>query len=261
MQIIDTHAHYDDKAFDGDRDEILSSLPSHGVICCINVGASIEGAKESIRLAEKYDHVYAACGIHPDDTGYFEDRKDMSDPLEEIRALASHPKCVAIGEIGLDYHWMVQSKEVQQYWFAIQLELALEADRPINIHSRDAAQDTFDMVKQYHGHDGRGIIHCFSGSAQMAREYVKMGYHLGIGGVVTYKNGRVLKEVVSTIPIEYLVTETDCPYLAPAGHRGERNYSGYLPIVVEEIARLKGMETEEAAAILYENARRVYRLP
>ena len=293
MKIIDTHAHYDDKAFDDDRDELISSLPSHGVIYAVNVGASFAGARDSVRLAEKYPHIYAACGIHPDDTGYLEallPAEAISEALSQIRSLASHPKCVAIGEIGLDYHWMVQPKEVQKRWFIAQLELALEMGKPINVHSRDAAQDTFDIVRDYHYRgfaqsgigqrerpdscrhpdsqsdfhrqfDCPGIIHCFSGSPEMAREYVRMGYYLGIGGVVTYKNGRVLKEVVRAVPIEYLVTETDCPYLAPTGHRGQRNDSTYLPLVVETIAQLKEMDTEEAAAVLYENACNVYGLP
>ena len=296
IEIIDTHAHYDDKAFDADRDRLLRVLGrcnpepqedpaaspeasladnpaadltdgpaeesgDYGfrkdirIAAIINVGASMRGAEESIALARKWPFIYAAVGIHPDDTGCLDE-----EALAHIKELAAEPKCVAIGEIGLDYHWMVEPKETQQSWFVRQMHLAKELGLPINVHSRDAAQDTFDLIKKEHAGSTGGIIHCYSGSAELAREYIKMGYYLGIGGVVTFKNGKVLKRVVEETPLERLVTETDCPYLAPVPHRGERNCSGYIPYVVEEIARLKGLETEETARILCENARKIYRL-
>ena len=186
---------------------------------------------------------------------------DRSGKFARLEQLCLDPKCIAVGEIGLDYHWMVQPKELQSKWFIRQLALSEKLHLPINVHSRDAAADTFEIVKTYHAHTGEGgIIHCYSGSVEMAREYVKMGYHIGIGGVVTFKNGRVLKDVVRQIPIEWLVTETDCPYLAPEPLRGRRNDSRLIRYVVEAIAGLKEMDVREAAARLFENALQVYRL-
>ena len=271
IRIIDTHAHYDDKAFDTDREALFISimkgrtesgrpdLPEKSfpqdvqIEAVVNVGASMRGAMESIAMAKRWPFIYAAVGIHPDDTGCMNEAA-----IGQLRELASDPKCVAIGEIGLDYHWMVEPKEKQQYWFIRQMHLSKELGLPINVHSRDAAQDTFDLVKREHAGSTGGIIHCFSGSAELAREYVKLGYYLGIGGVVTFKNGKVLKRVVDETPLERLVTETDCPYLAPVPYRGKRNCSLYIPLVVEEIARIKGIDTETAARVLCENARRVY---
>ena len=254
--IIDTHAHYDEEAFDADREELLSSLPSSGIGAVVNVGASLEGAKESVRLAQKYPHGYAAVGLHPDHVGEFE--KDPDGTFEILKNLAKSEKTVAIGEIGLDYYWHVEEKEVQKRWFAAQMEMALALNLPINVHSRDAAQDTFDLVRDVHAGKGTGIIHCFSGSPEMAREYVKRGYFLGIGGVVTFKNAKTLVRVVEETPLEFLVTETDCPYLAPVPHRGKRNCSAYLKLVVEKIAQIKGIPAPEAERQLFENAERVY---
>ena len=255
-KIIDTHAHYDSEGFDPDREELIASLPEHGIVYAVNVGASMYGAEQSIEFARRFPHMYAACGIHPDDVGDLDEEKML-----HLRELCLQEKCVAVGEIGLDYHWMVQPKEVQKTWFIRQLELAVELGLPVNIHSRDASRDTFDIMKAHHAGTTGGIIHCYSGSVEMAREYVKMGYCLGIGGVVTFRNGKTLKKVVEEVPAEALVTETDCPYLAPEPYRGKRNSSLYLPYVVEEIARIKGMDPDEAADILFENARRVYSLP
>lgn len=253
--IFDTHAHYDDKAFDEDREELLSSLAKKDIGYVVNVGASLRGARESIALSSRYSSVYAAAGIHPDEVGCMND-----EVMEELRTMCRLEKTVAVGEIGLDYHWNVESKEVQKHWFSEQLKLAKEVDLPINVHSRDAAQDTFDMIKAEHAGSTGGIIHCFSGSLEMAREYVNMGYHLGIGGVVTFKNGKTLKQIVKEIPIEHLVTETDCPYLAPEPFRGKRNDSSYIRYVIKTIAELKELPVEETEAVLFENAKRVYHL-
>ena len=253
MIIIDTHAHYDEEAFDTDREELLASLPEAGISFVVNVGASPEGVRDSVELSRRYPHVYAAVGIHPDHVG------DMSEEtLDWLEGLASDPKTVAIGEIGLDYHWDVWPREIQKLWFARQMELAVKTGLPINVHSREAAQDTFDLVRSVHAGSTGGIIHCYSGSAEMAQEYVSMGYHIGIGGVITFRNGKTLKRVVETLPLSALVTETDCPYLAPSPHRGERNSSLLIPLMIEEIARIKQMDVEETAQILYENALRVY---
>lgn len=253
--IFDSHAHYDDKAFEQDRDELLSSLSAHNVGYVVNVGASLRGARESMSLASRFSNVYAAAGIHPDEVGCMNDAV-----MEELRSMCRLDKTVAVGEIGLDYHWNVEEKEVQKKWFLEQLRLSKKVDLPINVHSRDAAQDTFDLIKAEHAGSTGGIIHCFSGSPEMAREYVRMGYLIGIGGVVTFKNGKTLKQVVKETPIEYLVTETDCPYLAPEPFRGKRNDSSYLKYVVKTIAELKELPVETAEEILFENAKKLYRL-
>ncbi len=254
MRIFDTHAHYDSEQFNEDREQLLQAILAGGS-CITNVGATFEGAVWSLQTAERHDGMYAACGVHPDEVGELDEEK-----MARLKAMCRQEKCVAVGEIGLDYHWMVQPKQVQQQWFIRQLALAKEADLPVNIHSRDAAQDTFDIMKEHHAGTTGGIIHCYSGSVEMAREYVKLGYYIGIGGVVTFKNGRVLKEVVKEVPLERLVTETDAPYLAPVPFRGKRNCSMYIPYVVKEIAFLKGRDEEETAQILFENAQKVYRL-
>ena len=255
MKIFDTHAHYDSESFDADREELIASLPANGIVYAVNVGASMYGAEQSIAFAHRYAHMYAACGIHPDEVGDLNEEQ-----MEHLKDLCLDEKCVAVGEIGLDYHWMVQPKQVQQTWFIRQLELSRELDLPVNIHSRDAAQDTFDIMRSHHAGTTGGIIHCYSGSPEMAKEYVKLGYYLGIGGVVTFKNARALKQVVEQVPLEALVTETDCPYLAPEPNRGKRNSSLNIPYVIGEIAQIKEMDVSECAQILFENARRVYRI-
>lgn len=282
MWIFDTHAHYDSEQFDEDRDALLSAMPGllavqggltgagmqdWQVACAVNVGATFTGAAESLSLAQRYPGVYAACGVHPDEVGELEEAekeagKAAGNPVfERLAQMCLNEQCVAVGEIGLDYHWMVQPKELQQKWFIRQLALSEKLHLPVNVHSRDAAADTFEIIRTYHAHTGEGgIIHCYSGSVEMAREYVKMGYHIGIGGVVTFKNGRVLKEVVRETTIDRLVTETDCPYLAPEPFRGRRNDSRHIRYVIEAIAGIKGMDVADAAERLFENAKRVYHL-
>ena len=271
MVICDTHAHYDDEAFDADREALLGrELTQEGVEFVVNMGASMEGAEASVSFAKKYPVVFAGCGIHPDDTGVFEGKETSTgmrfdradDVMQHLRNLCSGEGVVCVGEIGLDYHWMIETKEVQQRWFREQMRLAHELGLPINVHSRDAAKDTFDLIRENYdaGRFTGGIIHCYSGSVELAREYVKMGYHIGIGGVVTFKNAKVLKRVVTEIPTEYLVTETDCPYLAPEPFRGKRNDSRNIRYVVEAIAALKGMDAETCAEILRRNAKSVYRI-
>ena len=255
MIIADTHAHYDDPSFDADRDQLFAGAKSRGIGLIVNVGATLEGARASLAYARKYPVVRAACGIHPDECGVMD--QQVMDELEEM---CRAKECVAVGEIGLDYHWMTQSREIQQKWFIRQMELAVKTDLPINVHSRDSAKDTFDLIKAHHAGTTGGVIHCFSGSAQLASDYVKMGYMIGVGGVVTFKNARVLKEVVDQVPLENIVTETDCPYLAPHPFRGKRNESSYISYVIRQIAEIKGTDEEETAAILFDNACRVYRI-
>ncbi|MCR5160505.1 MAG: TatD family hydrolase [Lachnospiraceae bacterium] len=255
MQIFDTHAHYNTDMFDEDREAVLASLPSCGVVGVVNVGASLEDVRDSQALSQAYPYIYAGAGIHPDDVGCMSD-----EVMDELRKYCGREKTVCVGEIGLDYYWDREPRDVQKEWFTRQMHLAAEVDLPINVHSRDAAQDTFDLIRAEHAGTTGGIIHCYSGSAEMAREYVKMGYHIGVGGVVTFKNAKTLQRVVAETPIEYLVTETDCPYLAPVPFRGKRNYSGYISYVIAAIAGIKEMDEEQTARILLENAKRVYRI-
>lgn len=251
--IFDTHAHYDDEAFDEDRDEVLTSLREWGVGTVVNVGASMEGSRRSVSLSEQYEFVYSAVGVHPDEVGELRE-----EDMEWMREQLQKPKVVAVGEIGLDYYWDKEGHDLQKKWFLRQLELAKELKKPVIIHSREAAADTMELLKaNYHG-EMPMVMHCYSYSMEMAREYRKMGLYLGIGGVLTFKNAKKLKETVLESPMEYLLLETDCPYLAPVPNRGKRNDSGMLKFVVQELAALKGITPEEVIRITEENARRFY---
>jgi TatD DNase family protein len=257
MLIFDTHAHYDDRQFDEDREHLLSNLERDGIGRVVNVGADLESSKSCVALAAQYDTVYAAVGVHPSDVDCLND--------ESFEWLVSHchdNKVVAIGEIGLDYYWEKDSaqQKMQQYWFIRQLELARQEKLPVIIHSRDAAEDTFRVMKEQNAQQIGGVVHCYSYSVELAREYVKMGFYIGIGGVVTFKNAKKLKEVAADIPLERIVLETDCPYLAPEPHRGKRNASVYLHEVAEEIAKIRGISKEEVVAAAWDNACRLYRL-
>ncbi|MBO5098376.1 MAG: TatD family hydrolase [Agathobacter sp.] len=250
--IFETHAHYDDDRFAEDRDEILKSLPEAGIGIVINSGASVESTRDTVELAKKYEHVYAAVGVHPSeiaelDEGFF----------DWMREQASWEKTVAIGEIGLDYYWDKEPEvqERQRYWFGRQIELARETGLPIIVHSRDAAADTMQVMKEHHAEEIPGVIHCYSYSKEMALEFIKMGYYIGVGGVVTFKNAKKLIETVEAIPLTRILLETDCPYMAPEPYRGKRNSSLYLPYVVERIAQIKGVTPEEVERVTENNAR------
>ena len=252
--IFDTHAHYDDDAFDEDRDTLLGEIFSSGICCITDVGASVKSSKSAVALSKKWPQIYAAVGVHPDSTA------DMTEEdIETLRNLARVKKVVAIGEIGLDYYWDKEGHDLQKHWFIRQLDLAREMNKPVMIHSREAAADTMEIMKE-HGKGLKGVIHCYSYSLEMAREYVKMGYYIGVGGVVTFKNSKKLKEIVEEIPLESIVLETDCPYLAPTPFRGKRNSSLYLPYVVEAIAELKGISAEQVIEQTEKNARDLYQL-
>lgn len=251
--IFDSHAHYDDEQFDEDRDTLLSGMEEAGIGGIINMGASLEGVAASQALAEQYPFVYAAAGVHPDYAGSLNEEN-----MQWMYGLCRKPKTVAVGEIGLDYYWDKESRDCQKKWFITQLDMAKETGLPVNIHSRDAAQETFEIMKKEHAGTTGGVIHCFSSSAQMALEYVKLGYYIGIGGVVTFKNARVMKEVAAAVPLNHIVIETDCPYLAPAPNRGKRNSSLYLPLVIREIAEIKGVTPKEVEDATYANVKRVY---
>lgn len=251
--IFDTHAHYDDEAFDTDRDMLLSGMREAGVEYIVNVGASLASSQRSIALAEKYPFVYAAVGVHPDEVGELDEEK-----LEQLREWSKHPKVKAIGEIGLDYYWDKESHELQKKWFMRQMELACERKLPIIVHSREAAKDTLDMVKAVRPLELSGIIHCYSYSVEQAKEYLNMGYYLGIGGVLTFKNAKKLKEVAEYTPLSQIVLETDCPYLAPVPYRGKRNDSSKIAYVAEELAAIKQVSVEEVLRITNENGRKLY---
>ena len=255
MNYFDSHAHYDDKRFKQDREELLRELlPSCGVSNVINVGCDVKSSEMSIHLAEKYDYIYAAVGVHPHEL------YDMSSQtIAKLKKLSEHKKVVAIGEIGLDYYWDKENHDLQKEWFIRQLDLARKKEKPVIIHSREAAADTMEIMKEY-ASGLRGVIHCYSYSAEMAKEYVKMGYYIGIGGVVTFKNAKKLKQVVQEIPLESIVLETDCPYLAPVPYRGKRNSSLYLPYVAERIAQIKQMTAQEVIDITNANARKLFGL-
>ncbi len=253
--IFDTHAHYDDERFDEDRDALLRSMKEAGIGNIVNIGANMASSQRSLDLAEEYDFMYAAVGVHPSDCAELDDEK-----IEKLKEMSSFPKCVAIGEIGLDYYWPEPEHDLQKKWFKRQIALAREVELPIIVHSRDAAADTVDILKSENAGELGGVVHCFSYSKEVAQECVKMGFYIGIGGVLTFKNGRKMKEVAEAIPMERIILETDCPYLAPEPFRGKRNSSLYLPYVVSAMAQIKGISEEEVISITEANAREMYRL-
>ena len=254
-KIFETHAHYEDVKFDSDREALLASLPKQNIEYVINVGSNLETTKRSIELAKQYDYIFAAVGVHPSDVEELDE--SSYDVLEKA---AKFEKTVAIGEIGLDYYWdkepAVQAK--QREWFKRQMLLAKQHNLPGIIHSRDAAEDTMRVMKEIKAEEIPGVIHCYSYSVEMAKEFVKMGYYIGIGGVVTFKNAKKLKEVAAEIPLERILLETDCPYMAPEPHRGERNSSLYLPYVVEKLAEIRNISKEEIISTTNQNARKLF---
>lgn len=253
--IFDTHAHYDDEAFEGDRKESLEAVFDSGVSYIVNCGASLEGSKRSAELAAKYPGMYCAIGVHPDDAGQVD-----AAGIAELEKLLESPKAVAVGEIGLDYHWMKYPKEVQKKAFLDQWDMADRHGLPVVIHSRDAAEDTYGIICRRYNEKGvlRADLHCYSYSMDQAREYVRMGLMFGVGGVVTFKNSRKLAEALTVIPMERILLETDCPYLAPEPFRGKRNDSAKLQYVAQALGRLKGLTAEEVVRITCDNAVRFY---
>ena len=248
--IFDTHAHYNDKAFNEDRANLLDSFSESGILGVINCGTNIEESKKSIQLAENYDFVYCAVGFHPEDISTANENY-----LSEIKELAMHEKCVAIGEIGLDYYWVKDNKEEQQRFFTEQLALANELSLPVIIHSRDAHADTLEILKK---HRPNGVLHCFSGSVEVMNEALKLGLYIGLGGAVTFKNARVPLEVAKSVPLERLLLETDCPYMTPVPFRGKRNQSTYISYVAEKIAEVKNLTKEEILTAANNNARNLF---
>ena len=254
-KIFDTHAHYDDEAFDADRDELLNRICNQGVSNIVNVACSMDTSGNMPDFISRYDFMYGTVGVHPDDI------YDLSNAdMDELKELSKKDGIVAIGEIGLDYHYEDIDKELQKKWFATQLNVARELNMPLSIHSRDAAKDTLDVMRAESAGLIQGVMHCFGYGVEMAKEFLDMGYFIGVGGVVTFKNGRRLKEVVEYAPLDRIVLETDCPYLSPVPYRGQRNYSANLSYVADEIARLKGIPVSKVYEATYENAYKLYRI-
>ena len=248
---FESHAHYDDERFDEDRDTLLASFPAEGIETVVNASSDIKSSKASIALSEKYPFFYAAVGVHPHEVENITEAD-----IDELRELSKYPKVVAIGEIGLDYYYDLSPRDLQRHWFKRQLELADELKMPVIIHSRDAAQECFDIIKNSNVRNG--VIHCYSGSAEMAEEYIKMGFYIGVGGSLTFKNNKKGVETVERIPIEKILIETDSPYLAPVPYRGKRNDSRLLKYVVERISQIKNIPENDICNITKNNAQNLF---
>ncbi len=251
---FDTHAHYDSYKFNADRDTVLSSLPALGVDLVVDPGCDEASSREAIVLSERYDYLYAAVGWQPQELkeSYYDGALDV------IQELARHPKVVAIGEIGLDYYWDTSYNALQHEVLRAQLRMALELDLPVIFHDREAHGDSLAIVREFPG--VRGVFHCFSGSTEMAKELIKLGWYLGFDGPVTYKNNRKHKEVLEVCPMERILIETDSPYLSPEPNRGTRNHSGNLRYIAEKIGEIKGLSMEDTAHVTAENGRRLFRI-
>jgi len=248
---FDTHAHYCDKRFNEDRDELLGSMIDSEVSLILNAGSSLRTSRFSLELADKYPFIYASVGVHPHDA------KSMTDDtVSELGRLLSHPKAMAIGEIGLDYHYDFSPRDVQRMRFREQLELARRLDKPVIIHEREALQDTLDIVRDFG--DLTGVFHCFSGSRETAKTVLDMGWYLSFTGIVTFKNARRALEVLEIMPADRIMLETDCPYMAPEPMRGKRNSSLYLPYIAEKVAEVRGVSAEEVAVTTMENGKRFF---
>lgn len=250
--IFDSHAHYDDSRFDADRDAVLSELPLRGIVGVMNAASDLASAGRSIELAEKYDFVYAAAGVHP-----HEAREVPADLEDRLAVLLKHPKVMAVGEIGLDYHYDFSPRDIQIKVFELQLQVALEHDLPVIVHDREAHGDTLRLLKKY---APKGVVHCYSGSAEMAAELLALGFYIGFTGVVTFKNARKVFEAARAVPLDRLLIETDCPYMAPEPHRGKRCDSSMLTATAAALAGLRGLDTQELLNLTCENARAAYHI-
>lgn len=253
--IFDTHAHYDDEAFDEDREALLNRMQAGGIGRIVNIGANMRTSEMTVELTKQYDFIYGAVGVHPNDVGEMKE-----EDLQRLCQWAGLERIVAIGEIGLDYHYDEPERAIQFQWFEAQMELAKQVQLPIVVHSRDAAKDTIDLMKACHAEEIGGVVHCYSYTKELAREFLNMDYYFGVGGVLTFPNAKKLKEAVAYIPLEKIVLETDCPYLAPVPNRGKRNSSLNLPYVAEVLAEIKGLPVEEIEAVTFENGKRLYRM-
>ena len=250
--IFDSHAHYDDERFNDDRLELVGSLPSKGITGVVNCASNMKSARMSVALSRMFDFVYAAVGIHPHDAEGAE-----NGDIDELKTLLAMEKVVAVGEIGLDYHYNFSPKEIQLEWFEKQLRLAKELDVPVIIHDREAHGDTLRLLKKY---QPKGVVHCFSGSVEMASDIVKLGMYIGLGGAVTFKNAKTPVAVASSVPAERLLIETDAPYMTPVPHRGERCDSSYIPFTAEVIASVRGTDAQEILNLTEKNARELFQI-
>jgi TatD DNase family protein len=251
LSIFDAHAHYDDEQFDEDRDSVIEELKKNNIIGVLNCGASLKGCIDSVNLANKYNMFYAAVGIHPEYADKFDEQT-----LDELKKLSKNEKVKAIGEIGLDYYYDENPpREIQKKVFIKQMELAQEINLPVIIHDRDAHEDTLSIIKQFKG--VRGEIHCFSGSVEFARECLKLGYYIGFTGVVTFKNAKKVIEVVKEVPLDKILVETDCPYMAPTPFRGKRNRSEYIEYIINKISEIKNIDPEEVSILTIDNMKKL----
>lgn len=250
---FDSHAHYDDKRFNEDRDSLIKYMHENGVDYILNSGESMKAIKSGLQLAEKYDFIYTAVGVHPHNV-----KTLTEEDISILKLYAKKAKVQAIGEIGLDFHYDRSPRDDQRKWFRRQLEIARELDMPVIIHSREASQECFDIIKE--SGVRKGDIHCYSGSIQMAMNYVEMGFYIGVGGVVTYNNSKKLAEVVDALPIDKILIETDCPYLSPVPNRGKRNDSMNLKYVVDKISEIKDMSHDEVAKRTSDNAKLLFNI-
>lgn len=259
--LFDSHAHYDDhrfaEEFEGGVDGAIRAAHEAGVDYIANIGSSLRSSRNSVELADRYDFIYATVGLHPYDAQQI-DAADLDSALHQVEELTKHGKVRAIGEIGLDYHYDGTDKERQSYFFSTQMEIAQKVGLPVIIHSRDAAGDTFDMIRRYP--EVKGILHSYSGTAEMARQLCDMGWYISFSGPVTYKNAAKVKESAAIVPDDKLLIETDCPYLPPVPHRGELNYSGYLHFTCQGVADARGADYDTVAKLTYENAKRFFRI-
>lgn len=251
--IFESHAHYDDEEFNEDRDSLLASLQENGIEYVINVGASIISTENTIALTESCPFIYGAVGVHPSETAELNEEN-----FKWLKNQCRLPKIVAVGEIGLDYYWDTPEREVQKTWFKRQLNLARQEGLPVIIHSREAAKDTVEIMNELEAEEIGGVVHCFSYPREVARQVLKMGFYIGIGGVVTFDNAKTVKDVVSYAPLDRILLETDSPYLAPVPHRGQRNSSLYLPLIAQEIAAIKGVTYEEVIKVTKDNAKKLF---
>ena len=250
--IFDTHAHYDAERFDEDRFELLDEMFKSGVCGIINCGCTVESSRESIKYAEKYSQMYAAVGIHPQNAA-----EESEDALEQIEKLAAHERVVAIGEIGLDYHYDYTPKDMQFEYFEKQILLAKKLDLPIIVHDREAHADCVELIIK---HKPRGVMHCFSGSVETAKQLTDIGFYIGLGGSVTFKNAKKPAEVAASISLDRILLETDCPYLSPVPFRGKRNNSALIAYTAEKIAELRGIQPQEVIDQAHENAKKLFNI-
>lgn len=251
--LIDSHAHLDDSRFQEDREYLINSLNKNGIELVINIGADLQTSINSVELANKYENIYAVIGVHPHSA-----REVTEQTLKQLKNMSKNNKVVAIGEIGLDFYYDNSPRDIQRKWFKEQLKLAKELNLPVVIHSRDAAQETFDTIKEAQDGKLRGVLHCYSSSVEMAIEYIKLGFYISLGGPVTFKNARVAREVAKEVPLDRLLIETDCPYLTPEPYRGKRNEPMYVKYVAEKIAEIKGITFEELSKATNRNTKELF---